>query len=101
TVLLLSDATSPEEADRQLHSLAHGVVRLEALSPDYGSDRRRLRIVKMRGTKFRAGYHDYRIEKGGMQIYPRLVASEHHQGFASEPLRSGIDHLDGMLGGGL
>jgi circadian clock protein KaiC len=101
TVLLLSDATSPEECDRQLHSLAHGVLKLEALAPDYGADRRRLLVVKLRGTKFRAGYHDYRIDTGGVQVYPRLVASEHHQHYPKTPLVSDIPALDSLLGGGL
>lgn len=101
TVLLLSDATSPEECDRQLQSLAHGVLRLEALSPDYGADRRRLRVLKVRGKKYRAGYHDYRIESGGIVVYPRLIAAEHHQPFNAEPLVCGIKRLDALLGGGL
>src|SRR5690606_29827092 len=101
TVLLLSDSTSPESVDRQLESLAHGVLRLEALSPEYGADRRRLRMVKLRGKTYRAGYHDYRIESGGMKVYPRLVAAEHRQPFDPAPLGSSIARLDALLGGGL
>src|SRR5919202_196125 len=76
TVLLLDDRTS-EVTDLQLQSLAHGVVTLEHLAPEYGAERRRLRVVKMRGVQFRGGYHDFIIERGGLAVFPRLVAAEH------------------------
>jgi circadian clock protein KaiC len=74
---------------------------LEQMAIDYGSERRRLRVIKMRGIKFRGGYHDFTIEKGGLAIYPRLIAAEHHKPFQSDFESSGIAELDKMLGGGL
>jgi circadian clock protein KaiC len=79
----------------------HGVVRLEELAPLYGAERRRLRVVKYRGQAFRGGYHDLTIKTGGVQVFPRLVAAEHHSGFSREPLSSGIGALDTLLGGGV
>jgi circadian clock protein KaiC len=100
TVILLDDLSS-QQNDLQLHSISHGVVLLEQLVLDYGAERRRLRVVKMRGIKFRGGYHDFTIEKGGLAIYPRLIAAEHHVGFAGEYASSGNAELDKLLGGGL
>ena len=78
TVLMADDRTS-ETSDLQLQSLAHGVISLEQLSPLYGAERRRLRVVKMRGVDVRGGYHDFRIERGGIRVFARLIAAEHHQ----------------------
>jgi circadian clock protein KaiC len=100
TVLMLDDRTS-QAGDLQLHSIAHGVVSLEQEPRDFGSERRRLRVVKMRGVKFRGGYHDFTIDTGGISVYPRLVAAEHHNGFESAPLTTGVHELDLMLGGGI
>lgn len=100
TVILLDDQTS-ESGDLQLHSISHGVVMLEQLAIDYGAERRRLRVIKMRGIQFRGGYHDFSIKKGGLAIYPRLIAAEHHTAFTGELISSGNDGLDRMLGGGL
>jgi circadian clock protein KaiC len=100
TVLLLDDLSSHAE-DLQLHSIAHGVISLEQLALDYGAERRRLRIAKMRGIAFRGGYHDFIIEHGGLSIFPRLVAAEHHKEFHGEPISSGSQGLDALLGGGL
>jgi circadian clock protein KaiC len=100
TVLLLDDRTA-EGGDTQLESLANGVVRLEQLAPEYGRSRRRLRVLKMRGVAFREGYHDFTIETGGLQVYARLVASEHHQRFDRAIRSSGLPGLDSLLGGGL
>jgi circadian clock protein KaiC len=100
TVLLLDDFSS-KEADLQLHSIAHGVITLQQTALDYGSERRRLRVKKMRGIKFREGYHDFIIETGGIKIFPRLVAAEHHKPFIGELTGSGVPELDTLLGGGL
>lgn len=100
TVLLLDDRTS-ESADLQLHSLAHGVVTLQQLAPEYGAERRRLRIVKMRGRHFRGGFHDFTIVKGGLEVYPRLVAAEHRMPPLGGQLSSGVEPIDRLLGGGL
>ena len=100
TVLLLDDQTS-SAADLQLHSIVHGVILLEQLAIDYGAQRRRLTIPKMRGIAFRGGFHDFAIERGGLKVYPRLVAAEHHAEFSAEFMSSGNVELDALLGGGL
>ncbi|SFI24964.1 ATPase domain-containing protein [Bradyrhizobium sp. Gha] len=100
TVILLDDLSSSQD-DLQLHSIAHGVVMLEQLAIDYGAERRRLRVVKMRGIRFRGGFHDFTIEQGGLRIFPRLVAAEHHKPFLGEFTPSGNAELDQLLGGGL
>lgn len=99
TVLLLDDRTG-EESDLQLESIAHGVILLEHLSPVYGAARRRLRVLKFRGTNFRGGYHDFQILQGGLEVYPRLVAAEHGEDFSAENIKSGVTALDDLLGGG-
>src|SRR6202011_1554439 len=76
TVLLLDDMTA-ETADKTVHSVAHGVVRMEEFFPDYGTELRRLRVIKYRGQPYRGGYHDFTIKTGGVQVYPRLVAAEY------------------------
>ena len=86
TVVLLDDLSS-QQNDLQLHSIAHGVVLLEQLAIDYGAQRRRLRVVKMRGIDFKGGFHDFTIKHGGLKIYPRLVAAEHHKEFRNEVVR--------------
>ena len=100
TVILLDDLTATDR-DLQVQSLAHGVIVLEQMVPEYGSDRRRLRVVKFRGKVFRGGYHDYAIRTGGLAVFPRLVAAEHRQQFKAERLSGGIESLDALLGGGL
>jgi len=101
TVLLLDDRTA-EYNDLQLQSVPHGVIELERFTPVYGSARRRLQLVKVRGLNFRDGYHDFNIKTGGIIVYPRLVAAEeHHHVPEGELVSSGVVELDGMLGGGL
>jgi circadian clock protein KaiC len=100
TVVLLDDLTT-ENLDKTVHSVAHGVIRLEELAPEYGAERRRVRIIKYRGRKFRGGYHDFNIRTGGVEIYPRLISSEHRIEFARTQLPSGVPGLDAILGGGL
>lgn len=100
TVLLLDDK-SGFGVDPHILSLSHGVVEMEQLSPDYGVSRRRLRVLKLRGAKFREGYHDYVIETGGLRVFPRLVAAEHHAKFRRQSVSSGIKELDQLFGGGL
>jgi circadian clock protein KaiC len=100
TVMLLDDLTA-NDRDLQVQSIAHGVVFLDQWYPDYGSERRRVRIVKYRGMKFRGGFHDYTIEHGGLRVFPRLVAAEHRQPSTREKLVSGIKPLDDLLGGGI
>jgi circadian clock protein KaiC len=100
TVFLLDDLTSETE-DLQLQSIAHGVVSLEQLSPEYGAERRRLRVTKLRGQKYRGGYHDFIIQKGGLDVFPRLVAAEHDHGQKRGLLQADNEQLDALLGGGL
>ncbi len=100
TVLLLDDKTA-QLGDLQLHSLAHGVIAVEQLAPEYGSERRRLRVVKLRGVAFRGGYHDAIIERGGLTVFPRLVAAESRSSTHHEVARTGIPELDMVFGGGL
>jgi circadian clock protein KaiC len=100
TVFLLDDLTSETE-DLQLQSIAHGVVSLEQLSPEYGAERRRLRVIKLRGQKYRGGYHDFVITTGGLEVFPRLIAGEHEHGQKRGLLQAGNRELDALLGGGL
>jgi circadian clock protein KaiC len=100
TVLLLDDRSAGAR-DLQIESIAHGVLSLNRSSPDYGISRRQLSIQKIRGVKFREGNHDLIIQKGGLIIFPRLVAAEHHVNFKRESFSSGIKELDLLLGGGL
>ncbi|MGY2290991.1 ATPase domain-containing protein [Pseudomonas sp. SDO528_S397] len=100
TVLLLDDLTT-ESLDKTVHSVAHGVIRLEELTPTYGAERRRVRVVKYRGQKYRGGFHDFTIMQDGVHVFPRLVAAEHRGGFDRVTLASGIQGLDALLGGGI
>ncbi|MCV9967468.1 AAA family ATPase [Pararhizobium sp. BT-229] len=100
TVLLLDDLTS-DVLDKTMHSIVHGVVHLDELAPNYGPERRRLRVKKYRGQAFRGGYHDFAIKTGGVVVYPRLVAAEHRTNFERTSLSSGIPALDALLGGGV
>jgi circadian clock protein KaiC len=103
TVLLLDDKMQGTAIGLDPHvlSLSHGVIEMEQLSPDYGTSRRRLRVLKLRGVKFREGYHDYTIETGGLRVFPRLVAAEHQTKITRESVPSGIKELDDLFGGGL
>jgi circadian clock protein KaiC len=100
TVMLLDDMTSTNH-DLQVQSIAHGVIRLEQFYPEYGAERRRLIVLKYRGVRFRGGYHDYIIRRGGLEVFPRLVANEHASYADMEKLPSGIDAMDALLGGGI
>lgn len=100
TVLLLDDMTASLH-DIHAQTIAHGVIRLEQLNPEYGAERRRLSVIKYRGVGFRGGYHDYVIRHGGLQVFPRLVASEHQPEHIYERVDSGLAALDSLLGGGL
>ncbi len=100
TVLVLDDRTGGIEDDH-LQSIAHGVVYLEQLANQFGAERRRVRITKMRGVSFRGGFHDFAIRRGGLDVFPRLVAADHVSEFVEETLPSGNAQLDQLLGGGL
>jgi circadian clock protein KaiC len=101
TVLLVDDLTSgADDRDGQLHSLCHGVISLERLTLDFGAARRRMQVQKLRGVDFVAGYHDIAIRTGGLEVFPRLIASHHHDDFGGETLGSGVAEIDNLLGGG-
>ena len=100
TVILLDDLTARDEVTH-IQSIAHGVILLEQMNPEYGADRRRLRVRKCRGVSFRGGYHDYAIRTGGLEVYPRLVAAEHRVSSPRAKLQSGITEIDALLGGGI
>lgn len=100
TILMLDDLTA-DVSDKTVHSVAHAVIRLEELSPEYGPERRRMRIIKYRGRHFRGGFHDFIIETGGVRVFPRLVSAEHKRDFARDLLTSDSSELDALLGGGI
>ena len=100
TTLFLDDRTALS-GDLQVRSVAHGVIKLELADQAYGSERRRLRVVKYRGIAFRGGNHDYKIVRGGLVVYPRLVAAESRVNDQRQQLSSGMASLDALLGGGL
>ena len=99
TVLLLDDRTAGER-DRHVQSIVHGVVHLEQIAPEYGAERRRLRLSKIRGTSYRGGWHDYVIRRGGLDVFPRLTAADHRQPVRRRAMPSNIAALDALLGGG-
>lgn len=100
TAIILDDRT-PDALDLQLQTLVHGVILLEQMSPQFGGQRRRLRVVKMREVKFRGGYHDFSIDDNGLLVFPRLIAAEYRQSHPPEQASSGMPALDQLLGGGL
>ena len=101
TTVLLLDDRSAEGSDMQLQSIAHGVIRLEKVQRTYGVTRRQIEVMKLRGSAYREGLHDYTIARGGVVIYPRLVASEHDTPFDGERITSSLPKLDAMFGGGI
>lgn len=101
TVLLLDDRTTSGNRDAQVQSISHGVICLDKNNPGYGVARRTLNVSKIRGVSYREGFHDFVIKKGGVAVFPRLVASEHRVAFSKELFLSNIDGLDCLLGGGL
>ncbi|MEH0196408.1 ATPase domain-containing protein [Caulobacter sp. CCNWLY153] len=100
TVLLLDDQTA-EDGDLQLHSIAHGVISLRRMTHEYGAQRRQLEVVKMRGIKFRGGFHDFSLDTGGIRVFERLVAADHRATFTQEMVSTGALGIDALLGGGL
>ncbi len=100
TVLMLDDRVDVSR-DLEAQSIAHGVIMLQNLAPEFGGERRRLRVIKLRGVAFRGGYHDYLLQRGGLAVFPRLVAAEQNPAPLSGQLASGVPGLDALLGGGL
>lgn len=100
TVLLLDDRTATV-GDLQVQSIAHGVLSLEHIAVEYGAERRRLRVIKLRGSHYRGGFHDFNIKTGGVEVYPRLVAADYRHDFKRETVSSNLPELDALLGGGI
>jgi circadian clock protein KaiC len=100
TVVMLDDRTA-DGPDLQLHSIAHGVIALDFKPPPYGQVRRELQVLKLRGSDFASGFHDFVIRKGGISVFPRLVASDHGASFERALIASGVTALDTLLGGGI
>lgn len=103
TVLLVQELARGAHTsdDNSAEGVVQGVISLHQSVPDYGRKRRRLNVHKLRGVRFRDGYHDVSIETGGLRVYPRLIASEHLGEFTNETISSGVPGLDALLGGGL
>jgi circadian clock protein KaiC len=102
TVMLLDDRSNAENgSDQQLHSIAHGVISLDHSVDQYGPERRRVRVVKMRGIPYRGGDHDFVLDTGGIEVFPRLVAAEHRMETRAKVVGTGIGKLDILMGGGL
>ena len=101
TTVLLLDETNVSEHGMHVHTVVHGAIELVQLKPEYGGDRRRLRVSKMRGRAFQSGNHDYTIETGGVRVFPRLVAAEFRREGENSTMSSGLPALDALLGGGL
>lgn len=101
TVLLLDDMSlDASQRDAHLHSLCHGVITLERVTPEFGTALRRVEVQKLRGIDFVSGFHDLRIRRGGLEVFPRLIAAEHHLPFAGDTTSSGVPELDALLAGG-
>lgn len=100
TVLMLDDLTTSPK-DLQVQSIVHGVISLQKLHPEFGNERRRLNIVKLRGIEYMGGFHDYLIKKGGVEIFPRMISAQHVTKPSNQRFGSGIKELDHLLGGGL
>ncbi|MFI5230495.1 MAG: ATPase domain-containing protein, partial [Gemmatimonadales bacterium] len=98
TVLLLDDRSHPS-GDLQLQSLAHGVILLEHVALEYGAERRKLQIMKLRGAPYRGGYHDFRIRTGGVEVYPRILRHTRQADEQVPTFSSGSKGLDALIGG--
>jgi len=102
TVMMLDDGTSMGfDNEQQLHSIAHGVISMQQAVDQYGPERRRLRVMKMRGIRYRGGDHDFVLDTGGIEVFPRLVAAEHRMTPGLKVVSTGVDQLDALMGGGL
>ncbi|HYD01640.1 MAG TPA: ATPase domain-containing protein, partial [Phycisphaerales bacterium] len=101
TVMLLDDRTV-QTSDLQPQSIAHGVIELDRMANEYGAERRRLRVAKLRGRAFRGGYHDFAIRTGGLVVFPRLASVREEKACENDgPALSGMPEFDTLLGGGL
>ena len=101
TVLLMQELTRGGAGDLQAEALVHGYLTLHQDAPEYGGQRRRIRVHKMRGMPFRDGFHDFSIQTGGIEVYPRLIAAQHVEHHSDASLKSDVAQLDALLGGGV
>ena len=100
TVLLLNDFhTSHRQLGMQ--TLAHGVIQLDQITTQFGSQRRRLKVIKIRGSDFIGGAHEFIIDKGGLKVFPRAYFKSVYAKLVGETLSSGLKELDNMLHGGV
>jgi circadian clock protein KaiC len=101
TVLLMQELTRGTAGDLQAEALVHGYMTLHQDAPEYGGQRRRVRVHKMRAMRFRDGYHDFSIQTGGIEVYPRLLAPPHVDKHPEQAISSDVVELDSLLGGGM
>ena len=101
TTLMLDEGSRADDKDARSQTLADGIIELHQLDFKYGADRRQLRVRKLRGCSYFSGAHDFTIVTGGLTVYPRLVARAHAEIPTFEPLSSGVEQIDAILGGGL
>ena len=100
TVIVLDDSSTADH-ELHVHTLAHGIILLEQTQPEYGNERRRIRVLKYRGAEYSGGYHDFVIKRGGIVVYRRLIAKESRQAVKMEKLASGVPGIDALMGGGI
>lgn len=101
STVLITNTFGHAEIDSHLETICHGVFRLEQVVLAYGPIRRRLLILKLRGRRYRSGWHDFRIVTGGVEVFPTLVAGEHRLETHREVVASGNPQLDLLFGGGI
>jgi circadian clock protein KaiC len=99
--LLLLNEIGVSDTDAHIQSLAHGVIRLEQSVHDFGIARRRLEIAKLRGVAYVGGFHDFKIETGGIRVFPRLENRRQTRPLPKETLRTGLAPLDSLLDNGV
>jgi circadian clock protein KaiC len=82
-------------------AVADGVVELSRR--ELGArDERYFRVLKLRGSRYREGYHAFEITPRGLRIHPRLVSPRVSMDYELEVGRvsTGVPGLDGLLEGG-
>ena len=99
--LLLLNEIGVSDTDAHIQSLAHGVIRLEQSVHDFGIARRRLEIAKLRGVAYVGGFHDFKIQTGGIRVFPRLENRRQTRPLPKETLVTGLAPLDALLDDGV
>ena len=98
---LVLDHSGGNDPGLTVHTIVHGVINLSSTGVEFGGDRHRVRIMKYRGRRIAGGYHDYRIETGGLRVFPRLIAADHRSDTGHQTVTTGLQSLDALLGGGV